>query len=384
MARIAHITAAFPPYRSGTGTVCYHNAAQAARMGHEVHVFTAAYAGQGGAGDDPDGVTVHRLNPVFRVGNAPLLPALLALPRFDLLHLHYPFIFGAELTALRAAVGRTPYVITYHQDVILDGLMGQGIRLHEALIGRGILRGARRLLFTTLDYGQASRVGDLVGRMGARVGALPNGVDPDDFHPAVDGAAVRARWGQAAGDVVVLFVGGLDQAHYFKGVPVLLAALAGIDAPHIKALIVGDGDLRPQFEALAADLGIAARVTFCGRVAQPDLPAHYAAADVLVLPSVTMGEAFGIVLLEAMACAKPVIASDLPGVRVVAGGGAHGRVFPPGDSAALAAALRALAADAALRARMGGAGRALVEAKYAWARIGEALDALYREVLAHG
>jgi glycosyltransferase involved in cell wall biosynthesis len=95
-----------------------------------------------------------------------------------------------------------------------------------------------------------------------------------------------------------------------------------------------------------------------------------------------MGEAFGIVLLEAMACAKPVIASDLPGVRTVAAHGECGLVFPPGDSAALASALETLLSDGDLRRRLGANGRARVEQKYAWARIGESLAQIYAQVCA--
>jgi glycosyltransferase involved in cell wall biosynthesis len=107
---------------------------------------------------------------------------------------------------------------------------------------------------------------------------------------------------------------------------VLLEALARIADPCVKAVIVGDGDLRPQFKARAAALDLAGRAIFAGRAAQAELPAYYALCDALVLPSITMGEAFGIVLLEAMACAKPVIASDLPSVRTVA---AHAACRPP-------------------------------------------------------
>jgi glycosyltransferase involved in cell wall biosynthesis len=382
MLRIAHITAAFPPYRSGTGTVCYHNALEAARIGHDVHVFTADYGAQPALGDDPDGVTVHRLKPIFRVGNAPLLPGLLNVGRFDVIHLHYPFIFGAELASMRSLLSRTPYVITYHQDVILGGAMGRAVLAHEALVGRAILRGAQRLMFTTLDYGRASRVGDLMDRLGGRVIDMPNGVDPAVFHPHIDTSALRDRYRLTPADRVALFVGGLDRAHYFKGVPVLLEALARIADPRVKAVIVGDGDLRAQFQGQASALGVAERVIFAGRVAQAELPAHYAMCDLLVLPSITMGEAFGIVLLEAMACAKPVIASDLPGVRTVAAHGECGLVFPPGDSAALASALGRLFADGDLRRRMGANGRARVESTYAWARIGESLAQIYAQVSA--
>jgi glycosyltransferase involved in cell wall biosynthesis len=88
------------------------------------------------------------------------------------------------------------------------------------------------------------------------------------------------------------------------------------------------------------------------------------------------------VLIEAMACGKPVVASDSPGVRSVVSDGADGRLAQRGDAAGLAAALRSLLAEPALRRAMGQRGRAKVEAKYAWERIGEQLDGLYANVVA--
>ena len=121
--RIAHVTATFPPYYAGTGMVCYRSAAELARLGHEVTVLTASY----GCDDapDPPGVRVRRLAPAVRVGNAPLLPGLLDSERFDVIHLHYPFIFGAEMIRARAWMSGVPYVLTHHNDLIGDGARGR-------------------------------------------------------------------------------------------------------------------------------------------------------------------------------------------------------------------------------------------------------------------
>lgn len=405
--RIAHVTATFPPYCGGTGNVAWHNARELARLGHEVHVFTAGpgvLGGSGGpaegpaertertAGEAPDGVRVHRLRPVVRVGNAPLLAGLFpALRRFDLVHLHYPFYFGAEMVLAASRAFGVPYVITYHNDVQLNGRLASLPRVHHWLIGRRVLAGAQRLLFTTRDYGAMSYAAGLAGRPTS--GELPNGVDVDRFAAVADGEAVRARYGVAprtaggggesgpAGNPLVLFVGSLDRAHYFKGLRVLFEAVRqlGLQAPPV--LVVGDGDLRPAYERQATELGLAGRVRFAGWVTDADLPRHYAAADVVVLPSVTRGEAFGVVLLEAMASGKPVIASDLPGVRTVVRAAGGGLLAPPGDAPALARAIAVLAADPRRRTELGRAGRQAVVAHYAWPTIGRRLEAIYRAVL---
>lgn len=385
--RIAHVTATFPPYHGGTGNVCYHNARELARRGHEVHVFTAAMPGAAGR-ETCAGFIVRRLRPLLRVGNAPLLPGLLAALRgYDLVHLHYPF-FGGEVTALAAALGRTPLVVTYHQDVLLDGALSLAAGALGATVGRWTLRAARRVLFTSRDYGQASSAAPVLRGLEQRIGELSNGVDTRAFAPAGSRAELRARHALTTGERAALLVARLDRAHYFKGVSVFLEALALLPPP-VRGIAVGDGELRAAYQARAEALGLGGRVTFAGRLPDEDLADYYRMADVTVLPSVTMGEAFGLVLLESLASETPVIASDLPGVRTVVSHGVDGLLVPPGDPPALADALRRVLADEASRQAMGRAGRAKVVRRYDWEQVGGRLEAIYRQVLdecgaAHG
>ena len=95
--RIAHLTATFPPYPGGAGNTCYRFARGQAERGHQVEVFTAPADGDP---PDPGGAVVHRIKPALAIGNAPLIPSLARVEGFDLVHVHYPFIFGAELTLL--------------------------------------------------------------------------------------------------------------------------------------------------------------------------------------------------------------------------------------------------------------------------------------------
>jgi glycosyltransferase involved in cell wall biosynthesis len=118
-------------------------------------------------------------------------------------------------------------------------------------------------------------------------------------------------------------------------------------------------------------------------VSLPDLVAHYHAADLVCLPSVTIAEAFGMVLLEAMACGRPLITTALPtGVSAVNRDGETGLVVPPGDVTALREAVRVLAADAARRAAMGAAARRVFDAEYTAALMAERYLSVYREALA--
>jgi len=377
--RIAHVTATFPPYRGGTGNVCYHNARELARRGHEVTVITATVPGAPDH-EERDSFAVRRLRPLVRVGNAPVLPGLVgALRGFDVVHLHYPF-FGGELTALAAAQNRSPLVVTYHQDVLLQGaisLVGLGLRYTA---GRAVLRSAARVLFTSEDYGNASHIRPLLRGNEKRLGALPNGVDTSLFCPAMNAHELGAHRSASSGKHTVLLVAALDRAHYFKGVDVLLDALARLPAG-FRGVIVGDGDLRQTYEARALELGIGERVAFAGRVSDTQLVRHYQNADVTVLPSITMGEAFGLVLVESLACGTPVVASDLPGVRTVVDHGRDGLLVPVRDDVALAGALQKICAGPALGRTMGERGRVKVERNYSWQAIGRNLEQIYRDVL---
>jgi glycosyltransferase involved in cell wall biosynthesis len=376
--QVAHISVTFPPYRGGTGNVCYHNAVELARRGHMVQVFTVAVPP---GVQDWHGVQVHRLTPLFRLGNAAILPDLRrGLSRQDLVHLHYPFI-GGELAVLAARRLRIPLVITYHQDVILPGVRGVIEKGWRISAGRWVLRSARRVLFTSDDYRQASHASPMLKGLEARIGVLPNGVDPDHFCPGAVSQELERKFKPDPEQQIILLVAGLDRAHYFKGIPVLLKALVQMPR-QVGAVIVGDGDMRASYQAEAAQLGLQQRVAFVGRVSDQELPDYYRLADVTVLPSTTMGEAFGMVLLESMACGTPVVASNLPGVRTVVTDGVDGALVQSGDDGDLSEKLQVLLdAPAEQRKAMGRAGRAKVMSSYSWKTIADQLEVVYSQVL---
>ena len=376
--RIAQITATFPPYWGGTGNVAYHNALELARRGHEVTVFTAAF------GDEDDapvpGVQVRRLAPLLRMGNAPVLPQILGLNGFDIIHLHHPFIFGAEMVWTVAKLRGIPYVVTHHNDLIGDGLRRHLFNLYAAVSAGPIFGGARKLAVVSLDHAAFCRHAPLFRKRWADVVAIPNGVNTRVFRPGLDGDAVRQQSAVPHDAGLILFVGALDRAHHFKGVPHLLSAMAKIRERAAILMIVGDGDLKDHFERLAIKLGVQERIRFVGAVHHDRLAAYYAAADVVVLPSFPP-ESFGMVLIEAMACGKPVVTHDIPGVRAVVDDGETGLLARTGDSTDLVEKISLLLADPDLRAHMGAVGRAIVESHYDWQVVGERLEQLYFDVL---
>ncbi len=378
--RVAHVSATFPPYYAGTGTICLHNARVLADAGHEVTVYTARLGPT--EEDTLPGVRVRRLRPQLRVGNAFLVSQLLAMPAVDLVHLHYPFIFGAELVWLLHVLRRQPYVITYHNDLVWTGMKGAAFRAYQTVWSRLVLGGARRVLITSWDFARSSpQLRPFVRRHADRLIEMPNGVDTRRLHPALEGDAVRRQLGLRHA-AVTLFVGAMDTAHDLKGgVPTLLRALAKVPDQAVQLVLVGGGDMVPAYRQLARQLGLGGRTHFVGWIPNDQLGPYYAAADVLVVPSVRV-EAFGLVAIEALACGTPVVASELPGLRSVVHSTNGGLLVPPGEPDALAATLAGLLADRERRLVLASNGRAAVVQHYDWSVISSRLDAVYRSVLA--
>jgi glycosyltransferase involved in cell wall biosynthesis len=374
--KIAQISATFPPYMAGTGNVCYHNAVELAKLGHDVTVFTSRYPDEDYT--YPDSITVKRYKPWFRIGNAPFLPQLLSLRGFDIIHLHYPFFFGGEMIYLLSKLTKQKYVITYHNDVILQGLARRFLTIYNSLVTRLVCGRSQKICVTSIDYGKHSEVSKTIQNVTEKLREIPNGVDINRFSFGLDQGEIRKRYGIES-KKIVLFVGALDSAHYFKGVDYLLRSFAQIHDEDVCLIVVGDGDLRQSYIELSQSLNISDRTFFTGRVPDDDLPKYYAATDLAVLPSVTMGEAFGLVLVEAMACGKPVIASDLPGVRTVVDDGVNGFLVRPRDCEDLATKMRLLLENNEIRVTFGRAGRKKVEEKYSWENIGKKLERLYLE-----
>jgi glycosyltransferase involved in cell wall biosynthesis len=377
--RIAHITATFPPYWGGTGNVCYYNTRELARLGHEVHVYTPKII-KAESVDFVDGVYVHRVQPLIRFGNASLLPRLLYLQNFNIIHFHYPF-FGGEFSVFAAYKQNIPIIITYHQDVHLQGILNYVERFIRKTLSKWILIHADKVFFTSSDYCQASYARNIMNGRDNQMGVLSNGVDPEHFCPGIIDPLYIKKYKYSHDDKIALVVARLDQAHYFKGIPIFLEALSRL-SQSIKAIIIGDGNLKNEYINLAKSLDIQNRVFFTGEVPIDNLPNYYRMADVTILPSTTMGEAFGLVLIESLACGTPVITSNLPGVRTIVSNGEDGYLVRPGDVDDLCKKIKQiLSLPDRQRDTMGAAGRNKVEQKYTWKKAGQQLESAYHQIL---
>jgi glycosyltransferase involved in cell wall biosynthesis len=197
----------------------------------------------------------------------------------------------------------------------------------------------------------------LPGRAGldaARVVQISNGVDLGRFAPAApaERAELRRRLLGDDGGVACCTVARLSRQ---KGLDVLIQAAARLRDAGPEALprffVIGDGELRDELERLVADLGLEGVVRLVGPTPPDEVPAWLAAGDVFVLPS--HFEGMSLAVMEAMASGLPVVVTRVSGSAELVPDDDHGRVVAPGDAGALAAAIRELASDAALRWRLG-------------------------------
>lgn len=332
--KVAHIVCTFPPYYGGMGNSVFDIATNLIAKGIDVEIFTPYY--EEITEEVHEAVT--RLSPYLKKGNAAWMPQIKSrLQHFDIVHLHYPF-FGTATAVYRfkKQYPDIPLVVTYHMDTRSPGLKGLFFAAYAKFWMPKILHAADALIGTSFDYISQSMAQQNFNAEKEKWHEISLGVDMHRFSPQDKNVYLAAQHDIAINAPTILFVGGMDQAHYFKGLPVLINAFAEVKKhiPTAQLILVGEGDQQEMFRAQAKILRVSDAVKFVGKVPAELLPEIYRMADVLALPSTTQGEAFGMVLLEALASGIEVIASDLPGVRTIVES-IGGQVVSPQDINAL-------------------------------------------------
>jgi glycosyltransferase involved in cell wall biosynthesis len=355
----------------GDGLVAYGFVRELASRGHDLHVAVQRVALEA---DPPSNVHLHRLGRPRRLGFMWELRRLyerLGGPRrFDLIHQLNPVDVGVSL-ALAGA--EAPLVLgPYLPDWAVSGPGADGHAAPATLQAKRLLRVAQQRRATTLLVSTPAALSKLDPgfSLPAHVHELPHGIDDQLWRPPSDPPA-----GQT-----VLFLANLEVR---KGIHVLLEAFEAVAArlPDARLRIAGDGPERLAVEGRISRSPARDRVELLGRVDRDGALALMQACDVYCLPS--FGEPFGMTALEAMACARPVVATNAGGLRHLVPD-AGGRKVRPGDPPALAEALVELLADPGLRTAMGATNRETVEQRFAWSRVGDRLEALYGEAVRGG
>ena len=363
--RVLQVGKYYPPSRGGMETTL-EQLCQGLKDVVDLQVLVAN-EGPDEVEETVDGVAVRRLGTALKIASSPICPQLSRAMRqahADVVHIHLPNPVALITHSFSGVEGKL--VCTYHSDIIRQRFLEKLIRpWHDRA-----LREAAAIISTSPNLIESSPV---LRRHRDRCTVIPFGIDPDAGNRVdeTEISALRKKFEPP----VLLAVGRLV---YYKGLEVLIRALAHVKAP-CSLLIIGEGPLRQALQAEINALGLAGRVHLLGNV--PDTAPYYHACDVFVLASIARSEAFGVVQLEAMACGKPVINTNLDtGVPFVSRHQETGLTVPIGDSMALAEAIDHLLTDPELRARYGNAARERVKTEFTIEKMVERTLTVYQRV----
>ena len=371
----------YPPIGGGGATASQAISYALRRAGHEVLVLTARF------GDLPqheiaDGITIHRIrcrraHPnqstsremlSFLLAAARALPRILQQQHYDAAIIFFSFPCG-PIGLLAKYLRRVPYVVSLRGGDV-PGAEPELATTHKLLqpLRRLILRNSVAVVANSNGLREMSLAADPIP-----VSVIPNGVDTEFFCPATDnpkssGAPFR-----------LLYVGRFRSQ---KNLSYLLKQLADPDlrkeyAGRLKLDLVGEGPMRAELEQCAMKLGLTSEITWHGWLRREQLREMYRRCDCFVNPSVYEGMPNSV--LEAMACAKPVIASRVPGNEAVVQSGTTGFLFDLGEPGAFHRCLRSMINDPARAQKMGHAGRYWVEREFSWDRVAAAYAQLFEQ-----
>ncbi|MBI3115662.1 MAG: glycosyltransferase family 4 protein [Candidatus Kerfeldbacteria bacterium] len=371
--RIGIVSQDFYPARGGVSENALNSALELQRRGHDVTVITSRYT----PFDNNRGLDVRRIGKNIALPGrngafvnitigwqlANHLRAVEREARFEVVQIHSPL--EPVLPMIAARTLRAPLVGTFHTYV--EGK--QRVFWYDRFHRRFEQYFARLKARTVVSTAALSFINSYFP---GAYDIVPNGVDVHRFSPQ---GKPMERYSRDAFNVV--FVGRMDPR---KGIKYLLRAFPEVyrRVPTARLIVVGGGILHPYYQRYLPDV-FRPRVDFVGYVSAEDLPRYCATADVVVAPA-TGGESFGIVLVEALASGKALVASDIPGYKTVVEHERDALLVPPRDSLALADAIVRLYEDPALRQRI--ASRGLETAQlYAWERVVDKLEAVFERVV---
>lgn len=371
--RIALVSDWYYPKIGGVATHMHNLALRLRDRGHEVTIVTNS---RGKLELEEDGISMLRIpgvvSPILDVNITYSLKSTRELNEFlrdfDIIHSHHAFT-PLALKAAKAGrrLGKATVLTTHSISFAHESKLWEALGLTFPLFSKYLRYPHRIIAVSKAAKAFIEHFTD------TPIEVIPNGVDDGAFRPVRNRERIKEEFGVEGR--VVLYVSRMS---YRKGPHVLLNAFSRIEDAVL--IMVGSGEMLPFLRAQAKFLRIEDRVRFLGYVESRMLPELFGMADVFVLPSVT-AEAFGIVILEAMASGVPVVATDVGGIPEIVRESESGVLVPPGNELELRKAIQELLLDDELRKRLGANGRKAVEERYSWERVTERIEKTYEDVL---
>ncbi len=321
------------------------------------------------------GVKVKYLPTLGKIASLPISPTFFEAMRrthADILHIHEPFPLADLALTLQPSVWKNfrRVVVSWHSDIVRQKWV---LSAYAPLLHR-FLKKADRIIVATPNHIDTS---DFLCHYRQKCEVIPYGVDLDWVRDRSSRSNLVQQYKEQFGSPLILFVGRLV---YYKGIDFLIKALKPIKNAHL--LVVGSGPLHSELEGIIRSQGLDDRASIIPHVSSENLHALYEASDVFVLPSIEPSEAFGIVQVEAMACGKPVISTNLPtGVTFVNQHGLTGITVPPRDIQALTSAIEMLIKNPELRSMYGLAAERRALREFTSKAMVEKTLSLYKNIL---
>jgi len=367
----------FYPSMGGVENHVYYLSKELVKRGIDIKVICAKENGQN-ASEIIDDISIKRISSPFKFTNTditPVLPIVLLREDFDVIHTHMPTPWTSDISIFIARIKNKKSIITIHNDMDKPGFINKLItKIYLYTFFRLSLYLVSTIIIVNPNWENSfMSTGHLLKKYKNKIKVIPNGIDIDLF---------KYKKNIKRSKNEVLFVSILDKYHTFKGLKFLLTAfsITKQNISDIKLTVIGDGELKKDYVRLATDLGIRKDVNFIGVVSQKKLSSYYSKASVFVLPSYEI-EGFGIVLLEAMACGLPVIATDITGLSKDIKKYDAGIVIPPKDPQILSESIIEMLINKKKAKEYASNAKKLITKKYRWEMIANKILSTYFNIL---
>lgn len=367
----------FLPHMGGVEFYIYNIARKLkSEFGWEVCIITTGNKSTKSTIEYIEGMKVYRLAYWFKLSNAPLnflwpimLRRIFKAEQGDVINVHAPVPGLPDIAAWMG--GETPVIVTYHA-----GSMKKGEKIPDTIIWlyeNGPLKWLLNMSDSIVCSSDFVRDDFLVKFKYKSITITP-GVDTVQFKPSANVVAEKNT---------VLFVAGLSRSQQFKGLKLLMDAIKKIskNIPTVRLVVVGEGDMRSEYEEYSRGLGLGDTVSFAGKLTGEPLANAYRQASVFVLPSSSPAESFGMVFVEAMACGKSVIGTNLGGIPNVIDNEKNGILIPEKNVDALADAITRVLSDKILAESFGKNGLEKALSKFDWETRVSAYSSLFESYL---
>ena len=392
--KILQVIPYFPPAYAfgGPVKVAYQISRELIKRGHEVVVYTTDAKDFNSRLEIDSGDVAEKMK-IYRFRNISLalvkrlklfitpqltLSARKEVGNFDIIHLHEYRTFQNIIVHYYACKYNVPYILQAHGSLPRIGAWPRLKRVYDALFGYRSLRDATKVVALSHVEAEQYRV---MGVPEEKIAIIPNGIDLSEYVNLPPKGAFKKKFNIPENGKIILYLGRI---HKIKGIDILIKAYAymrnKMNLRDIVLVIAGpdDGYLN-EAKRLAQALDVSNHVLFTGPLYREDKLAAYVDSEVYVLPS--KYETFPMTILEAYACGKPVVASEVGGLRDLVKDRETGLLFKPGDVKRLAECISCILNDEKMAKEMGLKSRNLVEENFAIEKVIEKLEKLYEETV---